>query len=270
MGTAEHDLSIRPLARMVEANLAEHYAYLGHAPGAELADEGDLLWVITGVMSATQNGVVRARLGHLTPAALGARIDQVLRRFRDRRVYMSWWVGPATEPPEIGAHLEAHGMPAGRVPGMAADLVTLNEPPAAPGLAVVPVTDEAALWRWVGVHGHDFSEADRRAHIELYAGLGLSHRLPWRHDVGRRDGKPVGASSLFLGGGAAGIYNVATVPEARRQGIGTAMTLAPLRQARAEGYRVGVLQSSAAGASVYRRLGFGRCCWMGQHCLVLG
>jgi hypothetical protein len=59
--------ALAALGAAVEANLAAHYAYLGRAAGADLGDEGDLLWVITGVPSATQNGVVRARLGHLSP-----------------------------------------------------------------------------------------------------------------------------------------------------------------------------------------------------------
>jgi GNAT superfamily N-acetyltransferase len=190
-----------------------------------MGDEADLLWVITGAMSATQNGVVRARLGQLDTGALGNRIEEVLRRFRERRVNMSWWVGPTTQPDDLGTHLEAHGLPKGGVPGMAADLRALDplaaEPPA---LEIVPVESERQLWQWIGVHGHDYTPENRRAHVELYASLGLSRDLPWRHFLGLEAGEPAGASSLFIGGGAAGLYDVATAPHARRRGIGTAMS----------------------------------------------
>ncbi len=57
-----------------------------------------------------------------------------------------------------------------------------------------------------------------------------------------------------------GIYYVATLPAARGRGIGRAVTLAPLLEARARGYRVAVQHSTEMGVFVYQRLGFTRYC----------
>jgi GNAT superfamily N-acetyltransferase len=49
---------------------------------------------------------------------------------------------------------------------------------------------------------------------------------------------------------------VAALEAARGRGIGTAITLAPLLDARDRGYRVGVLQASEMGYPIYARMGF--------------
>jgi len=53
---------------------------------------------------------------------------------------------------------------------------------------------------------------------------------------------------------------VVTLPEVRRRGIGAAMTLRVLHEARAIGYRVAVLTASPDGIGVYRRIGFREYC----------
>ncbi|GHO87493.1 GNAT family N-acetyltransferase [Dictyobacter formicarum] len=90
----------------------------------------------------------------------------------------------------------------------------------------------------------------------MYRKIGFDEDGLWHHYLGWWNGDPVATTSLFLGAGVAGIYFVFTLPAARCQGIGAAITLAALQDASRRGYRVGVLGSSSMGYSVYQRLGF--------------
>jgi GNAT superfamily N-acetyltransferase len=151
---------------------------------------------------------------------------------------------------------------------MAADMLALNEGlPAPPGLTVEQVADVGTLKQFCHVFKVGFGWPDfvEDAWLDLFASVGLGAQSPMRHYLGRLEGEPVATMSLFLGAGVAGIYCVATVPDARRQGIGTAMTLAVLREARALGYRVGILEASEMGFSVYHKVGFREYCKQGNY-----
>jgi GNAT superfamily N-acetyltransferase len=101
-----------------------------------------------------------------------------------------------------------------------------------------------------------FDDGPREPRERLYASLGLAGDRPLRHYLAWLNCRPVGVSQLFLGRGAAGLYCVATLRDVRHKGIGTAITLAPLQDARALGYHVAVLAPSREAQSMYRRIGF--------------
>ena len=83
-------------------------------------------------------------------------------------------------------------------------------------------------------------------------------------------GRPVAASSLVPGRGVAGVYCVATLPEARGRGLGTALTVLPLLEAREMGFHTGVLQSSDMGYPIYQKIGFRTTCLIDHYYKALG
>ena len=182
---------------------------------------------------------------------------------------MTWYIGPSTQPADLGKHLIAHGLThIEDATGMAVDLLALNENlPATSGLTIKHVSDVETVQKWLRPITISFEYPDcvANALFDLYARLGFGQHLLWQLYVVFLKGEPVASSRLFLAAGVAGIYAVATVPEARRQGIGTAMTLAPVCEARSMGYRIGVLRAAQRGLGVYRRLGFKEYCKFGVY-----
>jgi N-acetylglutamate synthase len=74
--------------------------------------------------------------------------------------------------------------------------------------------------------------------------------------LGRADARPVSTATSFRQGEAAGIFNVATPPEYRRRGYGTALTARAARDGFEAAASFAWLQASPLGNSVYRRMGF--------------
>jgi len=259
------DFTAPTLVEAVEANMAEQFAYFRHTPRAEVQDTPEFLRYISGIPIPEYNGVIRARFAPgIAPDEIAARIADAIAPFATRRQPFFWWLGPTTQPADLGSHLAASGFKhAGNGPGMAADLYALREDaPTLPGLDIVHVEDERVLRHWVEIAGAGYGEPEAilEARYSVHLGLGLAEGLPLQRFLAYLDGQPVAMSALFLAAGVAGVYEVATIPAARRRGVGAAVMLAPLQHARVLGYRIGVLQASEMGVGVYSRLGFRQCC----------
>lgn len=256
-----HEPSHAALAGAIEGNLQAWLLNFARLPGGQLHEEPQVTWYITGHQSELLNGVVRTQIDSLEEAAIDAEVAKVLDPFRTRAVRMCWWTGPSTSPSDLDRYLLKQSLrQVFDSPGMATDLRELfnRTGGAVPdGVAVSRVEDVASLSIWLDAGQQSPSPEPVRARgLEVNALLALAPEAPLQHYVGWLHGKPVAKSTLFLGAGVAGIYNVLVQPEARRRGIGTVMTVAPLWAAQALGYRIGVLCSSAMAVDLYWKLGF--------------
>jgi GNAT superfamily N-acetyltransferase len=256
------DMNPDALIHAIEENTAAFLLALGRAGGGEERDDSEITWTIGGSPLSYHNAVVRA---NLTPQTADAAILASRERMSTHDVPGSWHIGPFMRPDDLGQRLIAAGFTfAGDEPGMAADLHALNEDaPMLGGLAIQRMRDASEIATWAAtLNANGFGEGAVESEWvgAMYARLGCGDETPWRHYLGLRDGAPVATSTLFFDAGVAGIYFVSVHPDARRQGIGAALTLAPLRAARELGYCVGVLGASALGEPVYRRLGFTTLC----------
>lgn len=240
-----------------EANQFAFWAMYGRAPGCELEEGPELLRSETGLPVPVMNNVLRVRT---TVKRLRGLVAETCAHFAQRGLPFRWWTGPGTRPAEPRAALERHGLRlAVTMPMMALALDALpEEPPGPPGLDVGLVENEPALRDWARVVTacFGFPDAAYERAVALELSLGFDPQGGYFRFVGYRGAAPVATAALLLAEGVAGIYTVAVLPEARRQGAGAALTLAALREARRRGYRVGTLQSTPMGRSVYQGLGF--------------
>lgn len=252
------DLSVSSLVTAIEANLFEFFKLYEQWPRAEVCDNPHILWTITDISFPLFNAVFRAHLSDPDAA-----IEAAIARCKRRNVPMMWWTGPSTQPTELGIALEAFGFTGEEVTGMAAELRSLpRDVSVPPGLVIERVADIETMRKWCHVLcvGFEMPDFVGEALLDLFHSIGFDSQSTVRHYVGQLNDEPVSASSMFLGAGVAGIYCVATVPEARKRGVGSATTLMPLHEARKLGYQVGILHSSHMGINVYRGLGFREYC----------
>jgi GNAT superfamily N-acetyltransferase len=247
----------RLVRKAIKANWENYHYCLAVSPSVELSISRYLTWFITNVPDHFMNLVVCTQL---PSKGMDELVENALTHFRSSNIgKVTWLIQEGVPEAEIKNHLLSHGLTYSESNGaeMAADLEWIpDQPPLPSGLRIVRVEDKPTLRQWIHVASAGFGVAEQYEAVWYEFFAEAVFEQPFWTYLALLNGRPVGTSQLFLSAGVAGIYNVTCLPDARGQGIGTAITQAPLLDARAIGYRISILQASDAGARVYRRLGF--------------
>jgi GNAT superfamily N-acetyltransferase len=255
----------------IEKSWFEQFAFWGSAPSREVYEDQYLKRVTLFAPERAQFNCVH--LARLTPENVHVNIDEMIDYFRSRKLPWNWYTGPSTRPLDLGEHLQSHGFNhVGDTPGMAVELESMNKNlPEPSNLTIEPLEDVETLKDWiqVGTIGFRLKRSTSELLFDIESTLGFDKNLPRRSYVGYLNGEPVAASLLLLTSGVAGLFCVSTIPKARGKGIGTAISLTPMKEAHEMGYKVGVVHSSKMGYGVYRRIGFEDYCTIGIYRLSI-
>jgi GNAT superfamily N-acetyltransferase len=251
------DTSDSSLKRAIEINVHEIFRRLSASPNAVFYESPEILFFSHGARHPAYSGVGYA---NIKPDEIDEKIEGMKRFCESHNIPLNWMICPMTRPIDLGKHLKAHGFTQiGGATCMAIELRNLKDEHRRPeGLTVKPVSNTEELRHFfdVWIIAHDIPNMVADAYHRIFSDLLFTDNPESSFYVGYKDNEPVATSTIFYGGGVAGLWWVSTIPKARRQGIGTEMTLEPLRIARDMGYRASTLWATDMGLPIYRRLGY--------------
>ena len=239
------------IASLIEYNTAKFFLNLGCLNGDTVCDTPKIKYIFT------KNWQSRVFMANFNESNASLNIMHVISRIKKLNISASWYVTPQSCPVNLQSLLKDHGFTYQEDwKAMAIDLKTVPESFNINGIEIKEVLSLEELKKWtdVLVKSFEFPEIVH-SYKKYFINAGLES--PNSHYyLGFLNGNPVSTGVLFNGEGAAGLFYIGTVPEARGQGIAKNMVNYILSQAKNRGYRICILQASKMGYPVYKKIGF--------------
>jgi ribosomal protein S18 acetylase RimI-like enzyme len=247
-------------SQIVDANLRAAMRFFGDATGA-----GDIrrLNGALAIYSGLDYGVFNIALlaGHPPEGIDGftERLAECARYFAPRTMRWSFWL--CEDSLDFPTRRRARSLlmdrglrPISQAPGMLAEALAPTLRPL-PKIECVPVSDRTTRQAFGALTSVSF---------DIPMGIAKAVYEPeraWLGDyrgfVGMAGGRAVAIIAIVATPDALGVYSLSTLPECRRLGYGEALLRAAVASEQARtGIKRIVLQSTDAGYSLYRRLGF--------------
>lgn len=246
--------------RILERNMHLHMTYFaGKIPHVEHHTEPDVTVVCSEKIPDDMfNYVLSARF---TDINVAKRIDFVIKKFKKYHLPFSWWVGESDTPSNLEEILSQHRLIFKEQDvGMILDLANFH-PKFVTNLdfkhvqSTKDLKDFGNIIQAIGGHPESYDRIYKLIPLPL-----LQDGASLEMHIGYIQTTPIVTGIIVFGGNIAGIYYVATLPDQRGKGYGTAMMKHLLSRAKQKGYHLTGLEASSEGVSLYKRLGFKEIC----------
>ena len=233
--------------------------FLKNNPNSEFSVKNDVSKFFTGLNLPMWNSFWGA---NFTEQEVKEKVSTLISQAKRKNIPFMWWVGALSKPHNLGDYLVKAGLIKHESPGMYLNLTEIDETKYQEALdqskiKIERVSNPKEEEQWIDIGSTAFGMD------EVKDEGGPIWRVCFKFCdsyLATIEGKPVGVSLVLYGSGVAGIYCVGVSSEYRNRGIGKAITMAPLLQAKKKGYEISVLTASQLGFNVYSRIGFKECC----------
>ena len=244
---------------LTEAIIQNHLTYMrliGKTPYIKINETKEYMQLDFGLKCFSPQGIMYSNLNQDKADTL---IEAASSYFEKLQLPFIWAVDPRSKPRDMSDNLLSNGFKfEGPYPSMAVDFNELiDEKREVEGFRYEIVEDEETCRTFWDVWGDGYPMPETFEDVLCNAFIHIGFKdVPFKLFLGYLNEKPVATSILLTAVGVAGVHDITVLPSARGKGIGTEMTLIPLRDAKSMGYRYGVLCATELGIGIYRKMGF--------------
>lgn len=223
-------------------------------PEADFRETNQNIVYAWGMDYAPGNGVLE-KDGNRIPTR--EEIDQTIQYFSSKNLPFIWWTSAQI--------LETKGFQfGGALTGIALDVVhgIPPKPIASPDLQIQMVKSEAELKSFTELTAHAFAMNSKATEQWFHLNNSVMKKGEQIHFIAYLNKLPVGTVTLSVSPSSAGIWSLATAPEYRKQGIGSALVHAALVEAKKRHYGqvMAILMPKGMAWELFTKLGFQAVC----------
>jgi GNAT superfamily N-acetyltransferase len=191
------------------------------------------------------------------------KIEEIIERFRSRNVGFTWYLSPFDEPQDLTKRLEQHGLI------LSGDYLIMVQVGLEPkdflsnpkvDIEVIDGSSDEAIETVLQIKAKGWNWT--QAQVDQRRPGFFEHAKDWRlreHEVtylASLNGKPVGQSVVIFHCGIAYMADASVLPEARNQGVYSAMLARRLQDAHLRGYQIAGIHAAPTNRRVIEKFGF--------------